>query len=381
MNNSTNSLPNRWTEYPIKQLEFVVAYASLLNVTLGLLGNSICFVVLATSKDLKRMSYAIYLMYCSIANIISLFQWNLNHFLYPLFYFIIEDKGLIACRLFSFLQFFSLECSAYLLSWMCIDRFVTVIAVPGSRASRLPFSTPKTAHFWSILTILSIFLLHSHILILNGYYDPPEQLNVTILLSPNQSVRVTYQYQNPNYHCYNNSPTYSIFRVWDMLHLYLYTIIPFFIMITFNSLLIVKSSLMRAKATHSLVIRMSKVCTEKRRLSRSLLILTMSFLLMTSPASIAYGYLEEIYKSVEFRVTLHFLDCLSFFHQASFFFNCFLANKQFRRKVLDLWRTRVIGSGHHRWSNTVHPQHQNKHSITIITNLINNQKITSCQIN
>lgn len=334
--NSTSPAENPWNNPTLKKIDLGVAYLSFLNLFFGVAGNLVCFLVLATSKDLKRMSYAIYLMYCSLVNTLSLFQWNFNHFLKPFFYFTIEDTSLFSCRLFSFLQYFSLQSGAYILSWMCIDRYVSVIAMPGSLAARLPFSTPKTAHFWSALTMTIVSALNLHILILNGYYDPPEWRNVTV----NHTVVATYLYQNPDYHCYSYSPTFSLFPVWEKLHLYFYTIVPFTLMITFNLMLILKSLWRPASSSSKVVIRTTaiKANVEKRRLTCSLLFITMSFLVMTSPGNIAYGYFEDTYNTPQFRIVLHYLDWFSFLFQASFFFQCYLTNKQFKKKCIELWR-------------------------------------------
>lgn len=347
MNNiSTTSTKtsNSWDDPTIKTLNYLVAYISLFNVLFGFIGNTICFLVLITSKDLKRMSYAVYLMYCSIVNILSLLQWNFNHFLRPIFAFNIEDTSIINCRFFTFLQYFSLQCGAYLLCWMCIDRFITVIAVPGSLSSRLPFSTPKTAHIWSILTIFTLTIMHSHILMFNGYYDPPEWRNMTTTttgsdINQTSSVSVLYLYQSKNFHCFNYSPTLNIFPMWNTVHLYLYTIVPFIIMITFNMMLISKS-LWRTNKNLK-INRACKTSSEKRRLSRSLFIITMSFLILTSPANIVYGYFEDANSTPRFRVILHILDCIAFMHQSMFFINCYFSNNQFRRKVIGLWKQKT----------------------------------------
>ena len=132
-------------------------------------------------------------MYCSLANILSLFEWNLDHYLVPTHNIKLEQISIIVCRLNGFIQYLSLQCSAYFLSWMCIDRFVSVIALPGSLASRLPFSTARSAHFWSIFIIIALFSINSHLFILNGFYDPPEWRNM--------SNQTAYVYQNPDFHC------------------------------------------------------------------------------------------------------------------------------------------------------------------------------------
>lgn len=310
----------------------IVTYISLINIIIGSIGNSICFAVFVSSRELRRMSSVVYLMYCSVMNILSLFEWNLDHFIEPYNPNGMESLSLANCRLLAFLQYFSLESSAYLLSFMCIDRFLIVISVPGSFSTRLPFSTAKSAHFWSILIITSIFSLHSLLLFRNGYYDPPEIKNLTI----NRTMSIAFYYQNPDFHCYSFSPTFSIYPLWDMIHLYLYTFIPFAIMITFNGLLITKTLLPNKKFNRRSTG--DETNRERRRLTKSLLVITLTFLFMTMPANIAFGYFGSFQMSAQTKFAFNFLDCISFMHQSTLLINCFITNSKFRLIILDYFR-------------------------------------------
>ena len=234
-NNVTNFTisTNGSSSSTIGWFEQAVGYISLLNLIFGVIANVICFSVFVFTPELRNMSFVVYLTYCSLANILSLFEWNLNHYLNPMFGIRLEDLSLVSCRIIIFLQYFSLQISAYFLTWMSIDRFVSVIAMPGSLASRLPFSTAKTAHFWSLLTIVIIFGLNSHILILNGYYNQPKWLNMTL----SNGTTITYLYQKPGYNCGKYSSTFNLWPLWDIVHVYVYTILPFTVMMLFNVLL------------------------------------------------------------------------------------------------------------------------------------------------
>lgn len=319
----------------------LVGYISLLNLILGVLGNLICFAVFVSTAELRHMSFVVYLTYCSVANIVSLFEWNLDHFVEAVYGINLEKITLPGCRIVSFLQYFSLQSSAFFLSWMCIDRYVTVTSMPGSLASRLPFSTARSAHFWSLLTIVLVFCLNVHILIFNGYYDPPEWRNMTVHddHDPNRTIIVAYLYQNPDFKCGRYSDTFNLWPLWDMVHLYVYTVLPFCIMMTFNGLLIVKTLLpnknLRSSATSSASGSSSyaaKANQDKARLTRSLLAITMSFLIMTVPADIAFGYFANL--SDSFPWVFNMLDCFAFAHQAVLFWNCFCTNKKFRNRVM-----------------------------------------------
>ena len=79
-----------------------------------------------------------------------------------------------------FIQYSSLQISAWLLCLLTIDRYVTIMASPGSIYKKLPFSTPKTAFYWSIGIISFFVILNGHELFLNGFYSPPQLVKETI---------------------------------------------------------------------------------------------------------------------------------------------------------------------------------------------------------
>lgn len=371
LNNSTlqEQQPSGSTALEIA-LNQTVAYISLLNIIFGVIGNVVCFLVFVLSRDLRNMSFIVYLTYCSLANIASLFEWNFNHYLWPIHRITLEKISLASCRLVIFMQYFSQQCSAYFLSLMCIDRYVSVIAMPGSLAARLPFSTPRTAHFWSLLIIVVLFGVNSHILILNGYYEPPELRNITTLnivnMTTNQTELVvvgTYLEYDQTYECGRYTETFYLWPLWDVVNLYVYTIAPFAVMITFNSLLIVKTLLPNKKIRHHTppsAMSLSNINNtnvgknassspptttssnndksrsrrrDKARLTKSLLAITMSFLVMTMPVNIAFGYFTFAYDSLSWLFKL--LDCLAFAQQSVLFFNCFATNSKFRLCVVN----------------------------------------------
>ena len=318
------------------ELTLIIAYISLINIIIGVTGNVISFIVFVTCQELRKMSHIVYLTYCSVMNVLSLFNWNLNHFLTPIYGIAIESIDLASCRIFSFLQYFSLESSAYLLSFMCIDRFVSVVSVPGSFASRLPFSTARSAHLWSLLIMIILFGIHSHLLILNGYFDPPQLINLTI----NENFSISVLYQNPDFHCYSYSPTFTMFPFWDSVHLYLFTFIPFVIMLTFNVLLIVKTLLPHNNSSLK-TSKSDETNRERRRLTRSILALTISFFLMTVPAAVAFGYFGEVYQGSPLEFFFNFLDNLSFMHQSFLFINCLITNRVFRLVIVRFFKRLV----------------------------------------
>ena len=118
-----------------------------------------------------------------------------------------------------FIQYTSLQSSGWLLSLLCIDRFITVMRRPGSIFKRLPFSTNKTAIIWSTGIILVLFILNSHILMFNGFYDPPVLINKTV---SNMTIQVLFQSNYSNCGLYTTG--FKFYPIWDIAQIYIYSV-------------------------------------------------------------------------------------------------------------------------------------------------------------
>jgi hypothetical protein len=92
-----------------------------------------------------------------------------------------------------FIQYSSLQISAWLLCLLTIDRFVTVMGKPGSIYKKLPFSTSRSAFNWSMGIILIFVLLNGHELFLNGFPSQPYLVNETVskLINRTMFINVT----------------------------------------------------------------------------------------------------------------------------------------------------------------------------------------------
>ena len=222
-------------------------------------------------------------------------MWNLDHFLTFNFKFRIESLNIALCKMFAFNQFFSLESSGFLLSILSVDRYISVISIPGSFASRLPFRTPKSAHIWSLIIIGLVFIINSHILILNGYYEQK--------FDKNQSIN--------KFICYKYINGFPLDPLWENVHLILYSLIPFIIMIVFNILLIKIISNIKNSNKGSVI-----------RNIKSILVITFLFLIMTVPSSVAFGFFQPTSP----KIVLLLLDDLSFLNNSILFFTFFFTN-------------------------------------------------------
>lgn len=301
---------NSLTMLFIKKL---VSYLPLLNIFLGLLGNTTCLIIFRLSKTFKKNSIMVYLSFVAVFNTISLFEWNLNHFLKPNFSIRLEDLNNLNCKLVNFIQIFSLQTSSFLLSMMTIDRYIYVCSTPGSFLKRLPFSSVKCAFNWSIIITIFFCLANIHILILNK--------NIEITKIPEKNESLLYGLNSNKVYCHWNSRN-LIFL--DKINIVFYNLIPFFLMIIFNGLLIYK-----VLKINKLTKKYETTKTNVKKQKRIFLILAINFvfILFTMPSSIGYGFFSNNTKN---ETLFHFLDFLGFFFHSNLFLICIIANGKFR---------------------------------------------------
>jgi len=91
------------------------AIISILLLIIGTLGNTFCIITICFNKKLLKIPTFIFYLFMLVMDIACLYVWNLSHFLETFFGFILEDLGTKWCMGASFVQFVSLESSAWLL--------------------------------------------------------------------------------------------------------------------------------------------------------------------------------------------------------------------------------------------------------------------------
>jgi hypothetical protein len=284
----------------------------------GVIGNTAAFFLFRFNKDLQKMTSFVYLSFVAITDTLSLFVWNLNHFLGPYFNITIENLNLFNCKFFSFIQFFSLQSGGILLCMVCIDRYVTVAAMPGSFLSKLPFRTKKSALIWSLLILILIFILNSHLIVLNR-----------LDIYKTQNVSINHTVITKGFYCYIYQTGFMIFPYWENVNLVLKCMIPFLIMIVFNSMLLKKIYKPKSHRESKYSSSNQKNQSKANQLTYSLMILSMLYIICVTPSSLMYGYLSS-----HFDVTILYLsDFLAFFYNANLFAICFLTNIKFRQAV------------------------------------------------
>lgn len=101
----------------------ILTHFPLIIIVLGLIGNTVSFLVFRLHHEFKNMAPMVYLSFLAISDTFSLFGWNMDHYLSYNFNFNIFDYSLLVCKLVSFEQYASLQASALFLCMITIDRY------------------------------------------------------------------------------------------------------------------------------------------------------------------------------------------------------------------------------------------------------------------
>ena len=251
-----------------------------------------------------------------ITDLTCLFTWNLETYFQIFFGFDYENTSIILCRLMSFLQFFGLQSSALLLSFIPVDRFFSIISKPGSFITKLPFGSPRTSFIWSLSIIAFVFLLNSHILILNGTF---QYSNQTIL----NETQISAEFE-----CYFYSSLPQFLVVWDTVHIVIYSVIPTLWMSVFNFLIILKT-LHLAKNLNRNNSQSIKLFKKRKKMTASLVIITFLFMIISFPDSIYFAF----FRSDDLIRLGQLLDCILFLQHSTLFFSLYFSNIYFRKAV------------------------------------------------
>ena len=297
----------------------ITANFGIIIIVLGVIFNTMTLLIFRLDKELKKMPSIVILSFVCVTDTLSLFTWNLDHFLIK-YDFSIENVNIVTCKIFIFMQYASLEISGLLLSLCLIDRYFTVASKPGSLFSKLPFGTFKTSLIWSISIISFICLLNSYLLFADRMFVGKKK----------------------KLDCYILANGFKVYDIWDKIHIFIYCFFPFLIMTVFNIFLIRKTRLSRKinNITNKISAKINNESNQlnKKNLTHTLLIISIAFLIMTLPSTIAYGFLAEKYKNNETIMNIFYLlDYLASFNHSILFFHCFFSNKKFRMCVFNIF--------------------------------------------
>ncbi|CAF0969161.1 unnamed protein product [Brachionus calyciflorus] len=285
------------TEY--STTEKILSYLPLFTIVLGLFGNTTCIFIFRLSKKFNKIPSMVFLSFVAIFDTLSLFEWNLDYFLYPNFQIELERLNLFSCKFVDFIQLVSLHSTANLLSLMCVDRFISIKSIPGSMYSRLPFGTIKSAYIWCVVITLIMFLFNIHILIFNGNFIKILQKNKTEHVIVNGTFFSIFKLYNETENCEWYTETIKLFPTMDKVNLIVYNLIPLSVMIIFNTLLIVTILADKKSSKYLSNEKALKLIRKKRNLTISILSITFAFMIISIPSTIFSAFFEDYISKIK----------------------------------------------------------------------------------
>ena len=272
-----------------------VAYYPLALIVIGTPLNLLTFIVLSRSlfRDTKRFPALHYVRVIAIFDILMLYGWNLNHYSSGAYGFSLLYYSIATCKIISFLSFVVAQSSAWFRVFLCLDRYLLL-----SRLHRTWFSQSKSILIVIICIIIIFAIFNVHILIFTFFYDETGNINT-------------------------NAPKYIVYPMWDYVHLGVYDVVPFFLMLSFNSAVIYhliryrRTSVTQATGIHH------------RSISITLASTTTLFLIMTVPSSVVFaGFFSVVSDTV-----LRLMDSIYFTYHILSFPLYFISYNEFRREM------------------------------------------------
>jgi hypothetical protein len=309
---------------------FLSGLYSLILILVGTPLNLLCFYIFTRLVPNRSNPTIIVFAHLALIELIIPFTWNINYVVRELFWKYqttislknLEQHSLFTCKLISYTAYFSLQCAAWLKTLATFARCVT-LHHQWPLKNWLSKPTIIKRIIWMVIFLVG--LLNFPIWIVNG-----ERVQ---LQTKSNNTNVTIK-------CYQS----IFFKVWEVVHLLLYNFIPFTLMILCNILIIrqVKQSRRRTKlskcnsqsSAQSSQPRRSK-SSDGGRLTKTLILLTILFIVFTSPAAIFYiffGGISSIYRNL---ITMSLSNLATTSHITSFIVY-WLTSSDFKDAALSL---------------------------------------------
>jgi hypothetical protein len=246
------------------------------------LGNLLT-IILLLRPNLRQYTTMRYLTAVAVADLCSLYSWNLNlfykHLINP-YQNDIEDASIISCRLISFIAFVSLQLSSWYLTLVSLDRCLNIYFLFWNRQ----WGQAKYSVYIILSITIIIISLNIHLLFLNGYRQP------NCIPYAKRTCFVCYARVNDQHY---------IFPKWEKIHVIVYNFIPFSIMLLSNGFIIRRSILTaNTQRTASIDTRNNSLRNptrqrRQRQLTCILVSVTFLFVFLTTPVMIYNVFLRN----------------------------------------------------------------------------------------
>jgi len=279
-------------------IDMYVTYYPLALVIVGTVFNLFTFGIFwrPTFRDTNKRPTIHYMRAIAIFDILMLYGWNFDHYLSGAYGFTLQTYSIPSCKFFSFLNYFTPQCSAWLRVFICLDRYLSL-----SRLHKTWFSQSRNVLF-IITCIITVFtIINFQFFLFACYYNEDGTVNT-------------------------DSHLYEIYPLWDDMNLGLYNCAPFIFMFIFNSGVIYHLIRLRQTST----VQNSRI--QHRSITITLVITTFLFSIMTIPGTVGFAF----FSNTASYITLHLLDTILYTYHILSFPLYMITFTEFRREVIRL---------------------------------------------
>lgn len=305
----------------------VLSIFALFVTVFGNIFNLISFYI-CRNQSLKNNTTFIILSVIFLFEALTLNTWNLDIFL-QIFprqnsrkyciddHNIIESSSVLACKIFTFMQYFSLHSISWLMSLMTLDQVIKIYFPKNT------FQKPKLIKQIIFSIILVLFLANSHILLFAGVLRKSEVIKEKFVNNTwvNETIEVV------KIDCYSSS-LYQFYPIWDRIHLFLYCFIPFSLMMACNLFMVKKILSYPSTLNHR-----RSVIVKRRTISFFIIAHSLLFMACSLPSIISYGfYFYRLKMTLLGEIVLVILDEIIFSFFAFNFLAHLVMNKIYRHE-------------------------------------------------
>lgn len=321
---------------------FIFGLHSFILLLTGTPLNLLCFYVFKRLIPNRSNATIIVFSYLSLVELLIPFAWNFNYAVRELILKRrtivtiknLEQHSLAVCKLISFGAYFFLQSAAWLKTFAT---FARCVSLHPQWSIRKYFLQSSIIHRLSWSIIFFFGLINSPILFINGRrVDILDQFNQT-------KIQIK---------CYQS----KYFQFWEIVHLLLYNFLPFTLMILCNISIIrcvdqshhrTKHSKLRSTSivakrmsTTSGMITRRAISSSGSRLTKTLLSITIFFIVFTSPAAIYYISLDKYIKRHRNLITMGLSNLATTNHVLSFVIY-WITSSDFQHAVMNFFTTRI----------------------------------------
>lgn len=283
-------------------------------ITVGTIGNIFSFMVMI-QREMRQTSTFFYLAVLAVADTIVLFMSAFKTWIRLCSGFEMLHFSDATCKLFTFLTYFSLHMSAWLIVAVTVERFI-VVWFPLKATS---ICSAKRAKLTTLGLGIGFFLLNAHLF-----------WTADLITDPKSGQKTCAMLQN-------NQFLYKEVIPW--VHLTLYSFIPFVSLLVFNILIVVSLIKHRQIITSQMTRADKRTRYNHRRLAITLLCISFVWIITTTPSAL---YTVLPLKRDTVKEIAHFflikVICYIFMyinHSINFFLYC-ITGQAFRREFMKL---------------------------------------------